>query len=304
MPSRFLAVDWGTTNLRAWVVGEDGRAEAHREFALGVSKLGPGEAAMQFQDTVRPALNAEDLPAVMCGMIGSNLGWKLAPYLDCPAGAADLRRALIRVEAEGPPVWIVPGLRSRRPDGGPDVMRGEETHVVGWAAEDPARCRGEQLICHPGTHAKWVRLVDGRVESFVTSMTGELFDVLRKHSVLQVRESDDDEAAFDEGLRAAGDGNALASRLFTARSRVVGGDMPPEQVKSYLSGLLIGAESAGVPALLGVAEGTPVAVIGDLKLARRYHRALEARGFSVSVYDGEEAVLSGLKALTHLDDMP
>jgi 2-dehydro-3-deoxygalactonokinase len=128
-------------------------------------------------------------------------------------------------------------------------------------------------------------------------MTGELFDVLRKHSVLQVRESDDDEAAFDDGLAAAGDGGALASRLFTARARVVGGAMSPERVKSYLSGLLIGAEVAGVPPLLGIGAHAPVAVIGDLALAARYRRALEARGFVVGVHDGEEAVLAGLKAL-------
>ena len=297
MSSAFLALDWGTTNLRAWVVGDDGQARDHRQFDLGVSKLQPGEAAKRFHDTVRPQMQAENLPTYMCGMIGSNLGWVQVPYLDCPADTAAVRAALHRVEADGPPVWIVPGLRSQRPDGGPDVMRGEETHVLGWAAEDPARCKGEHLICHPGTHAKWVRLVDGRLESFVTSMTGELFAILSKHSVLQVREAEDDEAAFDEGLAAAGDGGALASRLFTARSRVVGGGMSPDKVKSYLSGVLIGAEAAGMPKLLGVGVDTPVAIIGDLKLAARYERALKARGFKVSLHDGEEAVLTGLKAL-------
>jgi len=298
MSSPFLAVDWGTTNLRAWVVGDPDRAPAtHREFPLGVSKLGAGEAALRFADTVRPALQAEGLPAIMCGMIGSNLGWEPAPYLDCPLALADLGRSLVRVKAEGPPVWIVPGLRCLRPDGGPDVMRGEETHVLGWAGGGPERTTGERLICHPGTHAKWVRLVDGRVEGFLTAMTGELFDVLRKHSVLKARESDDDEAAFDTGLAAAGDGGALASRLFTARARVVGGDMPPEQAKSYLSGLLIGAEAAGVPPLLGVPPHAEVALIGDLQLCRLYHRALEARGFVATVHDGEAAVLAGLSAL-------
>jgi len=239
--SRFLAVDWGTTNVRAWVV-EEGRAVRAEDFPLGVSRLAPGEAARRFEDTVRPALGAEDLPAILCGMIGSNLGWETVPYADCPADLDTLAAGLRRVSTDGPPALIVPGLRCERPDGGPDVMRGEETQVLGWAASTSTR--GEKLICHPGTHAKWVRLANGRIERFVTSMTGELFDVLRRHSVLQVRESDDDESAFDEGLAAAGDGNALASRLFTARARVVGGDMAPGKVKSYLSGLLIGAEIA------------------------------------------------------------
>ena len=297
MPSSFLAVDWGTTNCRAWVVGADGKPTAHKEFALGVSRLGPGEAAQRFADTVRPALGAQDLPAYLCGMIGSNLGWEMVPYCDCPADLAEVRAALHWVKTDGPPVWIVPGLRGARPDGGVDVMRGEETHVLGWAAAEPSRRQGEHLICHPGTHAKWVRLVDGRIESFVSAMTGELFAILSKHSVLQVREAPDDEAAFDEGLKAAGDGGALASRLFTARSRVVGGGASPESVKSYLSGLLIGAEAAGVPPLLGIGAKAKVAIIGDVALAARYRRALAGRGFEVTVHDGEDAVLDGLVAL-------
>jgi len=298
MKSRFLAVDWGTTNTRAWIVGEDGRASGQREFALGVGRLAEGEAAKRFADTIRTQMDAEDLPAILCGMIGSNLGLAHAPYLDCPVDLARLRRGLCRVQMAGPSVWIVPGLRCTRRDGGPDVMRGEETQVLGWAAADPARLRGEHLICQPGTHAKWVRLVDGRIERFVTSMTGELFDLLRKHSVLRVRDAEDDERAFDQGLAAAGDGGALASRLFTARARVVGGDMRPALAESYLSGLLIGAEIASTPALLGVAPQTPVAIVGGLQLSARYLRALRAAGYDASVYDGEAAVLSGLTALS------
>ena len=295
----FLAVDWGTTNLRAWVVGEDGRAGERHDFALGVGRLAPGEAAQRFADTVRPKLSAQDLPTLMCGMIGSNLGWMSTPYLDCPANLGHLRAGLAKAEADGPPIWIVPGLRCERPDGGPDVMRGEETHVLGWAAADPSRIPGEHLICHPGTHAKWVRLVDGRVERFVSSMTGELFDVLRKHSVLKGAWPDDDEAAFDEGVAAAGDGNALASRLFSVRARVVGGGMPPQRMTSYLSGLLIGAEVAAVPQLLGVGRQTPVAIIGDLRLAARYLRALQVMGYDAAIHDGEDAALAGLTALAN-----
>jgi 2-dehydro-3-deoxygalactonokinase len=298
MSSAFLALDWGTTNLRAWVVDPIRGAVRYQEFPLGVGKLQPGEAAHRFVDTVRPAMGAETLPTIMCGMIGSNLGWKAVPYLDCPATLADLKGALHRLDFEGPPVMIVPGLRGQRPDGGPDVMRGEETHVFGWAAQDPARLRGEQLICHPGTHAKWVRVVDGRLETFVTSMTGELFALLcGPHSVLQVRDAEENQAAFDLGLTAAGDGRALASRIFTARSRVVGGDMAVEDVKSYLSGLLIGAEAASTPGLLGIGPDAPVSIIGDLVLCRFYRQALEARGFSVQVYDGNDAVLTGLTSL-------
>ena len=293
----FLAVDWGTTNLRAWVIGEDGAVVSARDFPLGVSRLGPGEAAARFADTVRPALHAEDLPTIACGMVGSNLGWEEVPYFDCPADLKSLAGGLRRVRTAGPPVLIVPGLRCRRLDGCLDVMRGEEVQVLGWAAADPARQKGSHLICHPGTHAKWVRLTDGRVEHFVTAMTGELFELLRKHSVLQVRDAPDDEEAFDEGLRVAGDGAGLAALLFTARSRVVGGEMKPERVKSYLSGLLVGAEVASLPAMAGAIHGEPVALIGDPALCERYRRALASRGVAVQVHDGDGAAISGLSAL-------
>ena len=176
-------------------------------------------------------------------------------------------------------------------------MRGEETHVLGWIAAAPSRAKGEHLICHPGTHAKWVRVVDGQIESFVSCMTGELFELLSTQSVLSSGLAEDDEGAFDQGISAAGSGDALASRLFTARSRVVGGGMAAGQVNSYLSGLLIGSEVASVPGLFGVERKMPVAVIGDLKLVAKYQRVLKIQGYQVEIHDGEAAALSGLNAL-------
>lgn len=296
----FLAADWGTTNLRAWVVDDDGSIAAHREFALGVAKLAPGEPERRLAEEVRPALGAQGLPAILCGMIGSTLGWVEVPYLDCPAGLDDLAAGLHRVGSAQPAAAIVPGLRALRPnEGGPDVMRGEETQILGWAASDPARLKGRHLICHPGTHAKWVLLQDGRIERFVTAMTGELFDVLSRHSVLRSEPGPEDAAAFGDGLAAAGDGGALAARLFTTRAKVVGGGMAPASAsaRSYLSGLLIGAEVAATPALLGADLSGPVALIGDPVLTGLYRRALERIGAAVSEHDGEVAGLAGLTAL-------
>jgi 2-dehydro-3-deoxygalactonokinase len=303
MNRAWLALDWGTTNVRAWLVN-GGRVLQRREFALGVGGLQPGEAARHFHDTVRPAMEAMELPAILCGMIGSTLGWEVAPYVDCPVDFRALQTGLHRVGNAEPPVWIVPGLKAQRPDGGPDVLRGEETQMFGWAAGDPSRRKGEQLICLPGTHTKWVRMIGGRVESFVTAMTGELFAVLRNHSVLRAGAAQEDETAFARGLDAAGDGNALASRLFTARSRVVGGDMAPSQVESYLSGLLIGAEAASLPALFGIERGSPVTIIGERSLCRHYRQAIAGCGFDAEVFDGEEAVLAGLNALMSDGDVP
>ncbi|CAN7378212.1 2-dehydro-3-deoxygalactonokinase [Phenylobacterium sp. LjRoot219] len=296
-----LACDWGTTNLRAWTLDASGRVVASRDFALGVSRLQPGEAAARLESEVRPALDAVGTPAVLCGMIGSNLGWCVAPYLDCPVGLDDLAGALVAppVTAGDASGWarIAPGVRGDGLAGAGDVMRGEETQLFGWLALNPDRARGRHLVCHPGTHAKWMVVEDGRLTRFVTAMTGELFAVLRKHSVLKSDAPADDAEAFSEGLVAAGDGAALAARLFTARARVVGRGKPAESTPSYLSGLLIGAETASVPRLLGLAPDTPVAVLGDAGLCALYRQALEHRGVACETFDGEAAAVAGLFAL-------
>jgi 2-dehydro-3-deoxygalactonokinase len=292
-----LACDWGTTNLRAWTLDATGAVVAARDLPLGVSKLAPGEAARRFEDEVRPALDARGLPAILCGMIGSDLGWRAAPYADCPAGFAELARRFVEV---APGVRIVPGLRCQGLAGAPDVMRGEETQVLGWLAQNPERRLGRHLVCHPGTHAKWVVVEDGRIVRFLTAMTGELFAVLTRHSVLKTDALATVGAAFEAGLAAAGDGSALAARVFTARARVVGGDAPAASTASYLSGLLIGAEVASLPQLLGQADA-PVALLGDATLCELYQRALDRRGLATQTYDGEAAAVAGLFALHQME---
>lgn len=293
----FLACDWGTTHLRAWVV-EDGEARVARRFPLGVARHRPGEAAARLRDEVRPALGAEALPAVLCGMIGSNLGWTQVPYLDCPVDAAAFCAALHRAPHSDPPAWIAPGLRGPGPTAAPDVMRGEETQVFGWLAKEPARARGRHLLCLPGTHAKWVLVEDGVIVRFVTAMTGELFDVLSLHSVLRGETLVDDGPSFFKGVEAAGDGGALAARLFSARSRVVGAGAPAAETASYLSGLLIGAEIAAVPRLLNAAPPGQIVLIGEPTLCGWYSKAIEQIGLTALTYDGGEAVLAGLVALS------
>jgi 2-dehydro-3-deoxygalactonokinase len=299
--SAFLACDWGTTNLRAWVIGDDGRPLSRREFAeLGVSRLQPGEAAKRFVDQVRPAMQAESLPAILCGMAGSTLGWAVVPYEDAPVGLERLASRLTRVEAPGPAVRIVPGVKSEGVAGAPEVMRGEETQALGWVADDPARRRGRRVLCHPGTHAKWIIVDDGEIRRFVTAMTGELYDVLRRHSVLKAESGPVDAAAFTLGLESAGEGDGLSTRLFTVRTRVVADGLDPRSAASYLSGLLIGSEVASAPRLLGLTETAPVALVGDPALCALYETALTRRGCAPTRHDGDEAALSGLSALHRL----
>jgi 2-dehydro-3-deoxygalactonokinase len=290
----FLAADWGTTNVRAWVLDEGGAVQRRAEFPLGVSQLAPGEAAARFESEVRPALQAQDLPALLCGMIGSTLGWANAPYLECPVSLAKLAGGLLEV---APGVRIVPGLTC---SGllGPDVMRGEETQLLGWQAADPARLYGRHLLCHPGTHAKWVRMEEGALTRFVTAMTGELYDVLGSHSVLKFNpppgEDDFDAEAFDAGVAAAGDGGALASRLFALRGLTVSRQLPEAGAPSWLSGLLIGAEVAAIWPLVAAADERVAHVLGVARLCERYARVLTARGVGCEIADGETAVIAGL----------
>lgn len=298
-----LACDWGTTNLRAWTLDDAGRVLADRDFAFGVSRLAPGEAAHRFRNEVQPKLDAVGLPAILCGMIGSNLGWTTAPYVECPADLSALAARLAVVEPNAR-VWIVPGLRGPGLAGAPDVMRGEETQVFGWIEQDPARAQGRHILCHPGTHTKWLLVEDGRIMRFVTAMTGELFSVLVRHSVLRSEAPADDLAAFDEGLAAAGEGEALAARLFTARARIVGGGKPPDSGPSYLSGLLIGADVAGLPRILGAPRGEAVMLLGDAALCRLYRRALDARGTRSEIFDGESAATAGLFAVYRTGVLP
>lgn len=293
MADRLLACDWGTTRLRAWVLDEQGRVQRGATFDLGVGKLKPGEARCRFEHEVRPRLGADGIPAVLCGMVGSELGWRSTPHIPCPARLEDLRAG--RQQA-APGVWIIPGLTCAGLAGGPDVMRGEETQVFGWLALDPGRQRGRHLVCHPGTHAKWILVEDGAIVRFATAMTGELFDLLRRHSVLRSPADPDDLAAFDEGVEVGRSGLLLSAAVFTLRGRMAAGQVSPAGAASYLSGVLIGAEVAAMPRLIH--EGAErVTLIGAPQLTQAYARVLRACGVSAEIHDGERAAQAGLHAL-------
>ncbi|HWE99304.1 MAG TPA: 2-dehydro-3-deoxygalactonokinase [Caulobacteraceae bacterium] len=291
-----LAGDWGTTNLRLWRVDDEGRVLARRQFPhFGVSLIGADEARRRFVEEIRPAMDAVGLPAALCGMVGSNLGWAPAPYVDDPLDVAALVAGVARLEAGGP-VTVVPGVRDRGFDGRGDVMRGEETQLFGWLALDPAANRGDWLVCHPGTHAKWMRVEAGRLMCFATAMTGEMYAVLGAHSILRWNGEGRAGPEFDDGVDAAGDGGALAARLFSARGRQVGLGAAAESTASFVSGLLIGAEVAATPALLGADALEQVVLIGEASLCALYARALERRGRRSRWIDGEAAALAGLRA--------
>ncbi len=291
----FIAGDWGTSNLRLALCTEDGQPLEIRRGA------GAAESRGRFAE-VFDALNADwrdahgALPAVLSGMVGSAFGWVEAPYLPCPGDLDELADALVAVR---PDVHIVPGMRCTNPLGAPDVMRGEETQLLG-ARTAWSTLAGRQLACMPGTHTKWVSLLDGIVQEFITVPTGELFALLCEHSVL-VRDTGTPivhrAAEFERGLAESARHPEIPvlHRLFQSRSLRLDKQLSPEGAASWTSGLLVGTDVAGAMRLFADHDKQrPVHVIGTPQLIDAYSVALTRAGFKAQGVDGEKAVLAGL----------
>jgi 2-dehydro-3-deoxygalactonokinase len=283
----FIAVDWGTTNRRAYRLDSSGQCVDEFEDDGGVLTVPAGG----FPDAVaqiRQRLG--DHPLLLAGMIGSNRGWKEAPYVPCPAGLDDLAAKLAWA---GEREAIVPGV-SYIGDGRADVMRGEEVQLLGAVAAGLVDPMG--LVCHPGTHNKWVTLRHGKVDRFQTVMTGELYSLLKEHSILsdllqrEVQIND----VFKEAARHAIDHEALPADLFGVRARVLLGEAKKEDAACYTSGLLIGAD---VRIGLSIPTGAQIAVIGRPELTRLYAAAIATTGRDVIEHDGETCFLAGINEI-------
>jgi 2-dehydro-3-deoxygalactonokinase len=271
---RLIALDWGSTRLRAFLLGADGTVLATRQSEQGASTLTGADAFAQALAAVTDGW--PELPMLACGMVGSQHGWREAPYAPCPADAAALARQALQVDAR---FWIVPGLMH---DGAqPDVMRGEETQIVGAFALHPELAEQACLVL-PGTHSKWARVEAGRVTGFATHMTGELYALLRQHSVLsRLMPADGSSApcsqAFLAGVDAARKDGALGHQLFAVRTLGLFKRLAAEQLPDYLSGLLIGHEITNE---LKAATPERLALIGDPALCERYALALGRFGMA------------------------
>jgi 2-dehydro-3-deoxygalactonokinase len=279
----FIAVDWGTTNRRAYLIGRDSRCAEEFEDGQGILSV----AAGGFPDAVGEiCARLGDKALLLGGMIGSNRGWVEAPYVSCPAGLDDLVAGLVWPE---PNVAIVPGVADDG-EGRADVMRGEEVQLVGAIAAGtiPADC----TVCHPGTHNKWVQVTGGRIAAFRTVMTGELFNLLREHSILADLLGPDAEPGepFSAGVRRGLETDAIQAELFSVRARVLLGKAKREDAASFTSGLLIGGDVR--IGLAGQASG-PVVIMGRPELTELYAAALAIAGREAVELDGEQCFLAG-----------
>ena len=299
-PAHWAAVDWGTTHLRLWVLDHDHKVIRQTKTEQGMTQLHPTEYEATLLDLLSQELQPSGAMGVICcGMVGSRQGWQEAPYAPCPTLPPSGERAS-RVTTKDPriEVYLLPGIKQISP---PDVMRGEETQIAGFLSRNP---QYDGVLCLPGTHSKWVHISAGEVVSFQTFMTGELFALLCKESVLRHNIGAtgwNDEMftnAIDDAISRPA---AIAAKLFALRAQSLTATLPPEAARARLSGLLIGLELAAArPYWLGA----QVAVLGDTEVAQAYCTALTAQGSPVTVTSTERMTLDGLKsAYTALQEM-
>lgn len=287
----WIAVDWGTTNLRAWLIAKDGTIIGTCRSDLGMARVKPDDFEAALLDLVSDALKEDEaVPVVVCGMAGARQGWKEAPYLAVPCPAPGLRHAVKpAMQDKRLQVHILPGLMQSEPA---DVMRGEETQIAGYLAERP---NFEGVICLPGTHTKWVEVTGNTITGFKTFMTGEVFGLLSSQSVLRHSVSNDglDEGAFLSALEATLENpNRVASGLFSIRSKALLNNVAGTTLRSELSGYLLGLELGNVRQDLMNKE---TVLIGEARLVQLYRIGLKLLGANAISANSEDITLSGLK---------
>ncbi len=286
-----FAADWGTTHLRLWALDASGAVLWQRDSDEGMGKLAPGGAfETALVRAIGPDMPAASVPVIVCGMAGSRQGWAEAPYATAPCespGAADATR--VPTATDRLKVYILPGVKQVSP---PDVMRGEETQIAGLIAREP---EFDGVVCLPGTHTKWARISAREIVSFQTFMTGEMFALLSRQSVLRhgIGEGWDQDAFLEAVSGTMSRPAGMAAQLFGIRSSGLLAGLAPAAARSRLSGLLIGAELAGArPYWLG----QRVAILGADGIADAYEAALAAQGAQVERVDASDLTLDGLRA--------
>jgi 2-dehydro-3-deoxygalactonokinase len=280
----FVTVDWGTTHRRIFQVAADGSMPAPRIDDRGILAINDFAAEIAALRRI-----AGDAPLLLAGMVGSNRGWIEVPYVAAPAGLAAIIAGLVHPQ---PGVAIVPGVVLDDPQR-PDIMRGEEVQVLGALALGQI---GDGLVCHPGTHTKWIEIEAGEIIRFRTVMTGDIFAALKARSILSdllAHEPASDDA-FVAGVDHALDAPDLNAELFSVRARVVTGQMSPADAASRISGLLIGAD---VRIGLGRGRADVVTLLGEPGLCARFALALQRAGRESVVLNGAAAFVAGARAI-------
>ena len=286
----WIAIDWGSSNLRVWalnnnnaildsILSNDGMLGlASNEFEPllleKISKWGVGDA---------------NIPILCCGMVGAKQGWVEAPYASIPYNLMQKAdNVKVRCSDHRLNVRILGGLRQDNPA---DIMRGEETQIRGFLS---IFSNFDGIICLPGTHTKWVHVSAGEVISFRTFMSGELFNLLSKYSVLKhsVKSDDWNDKEFRSAVsESISNPQKIFSDFFKLRADHLLKQVEQSELKSKLSGYIIGVELAGAkPYWLG----QNVVILGNDNLSKIYKTALEGQGIFAQEIDATECTLNGL----------
>ncbi|MBL4727654.1 MAG: 2-dehydro-3-deoxygalactonokinase [Rhizobiaceae bacterium] len=292
MKPDWIAVDWGTTNMRVWAIGAGGEVLSQATSDKGMGGLTPDAFEPALLELVTSWLPDDRvIDVIACGMVGARQGWVEAAYGKVPcAPFAEENTIHFSALNERMRVHIIAGLQQDNPA---DVMRGEETQIAGLLADDPDF---EGVVCAPGTHTKWVRIESGKIVHFATHLTGEMFSLLADKSVLRHTTASEgwDEAEFLRAFAAAlGEPDKITAHLFSVRAEALIGDLSPQAARSRLSALLLGLE---FNATREDWSGQKAAIIGSDALAKIYQQALLSQGADPIILDGEALTLAGLKA--------
>jgi 2-dehydro-3-deoxygalactonokinase len=266
-----IGVDWGTSQLRAYRLADDGRGEIldRRESSDGVLAVEPGHFPDVLEEIAGSWIAEGERRILLSGTVGSRNGWRETRPVQCPVRLADLARAVEPVPFDEARVRIVPGVAGVDASGVPEVMRGEEVEIVG--ARITAGC-----VCLPGSHSKWVRVEDGAIISYSTYLTGEAYAALRAHTLLAKLMGPEPPVAgpaFDAGVSRSAEGGGVLHHLFGVRTLGLAGRITPAESQSYLSGLLIGHEIRSA-----LTPSAAVTVVGAPALVALYVRAIDACG--------------------------
>ena len=289
----YVAVDWGTSSFRLWLIDRGGNVLGERRSDQGMMTAAKLGFAAVLQSHLEAVGAAAALPVIICGMAGARQGWVEAGYVDAPAPLASILKQAVAVPGQARDVRILPGIAQRNRNA-PDVMRGEETQLLGVIGLDTA---GGALVCMPGTHSKWVSVNGGTVERFATFMTGELFGAVSGATILSHAVAGADEApdvdAFQSAVIAAFERPALAANLlFQVRSGQLLYGGTPAAAREKISGTLIGLELAA--GLAGEASATGVTLVASGRLQRLYQLAFDTMSVPVRSIEAEDAARRGL----------
>ncbi len=293
MPKPLIALDWGTTRARAFLISETGEVLQRRIADQGIQSVPAGGYPAAFETLAGDFRRAApDASILLAGMVGSRNGWIEAAYVACPASPEEIAAAAIQVELDkNTTATILPGLSCD--EGAFDVMRGEETLIVGLGLTDG-------IACLPGTHSKWAEIKGGRITRFASFMTGEVYGLLRDSSILsrlaEAPAGTDTVEGAARGRAAVSRAGGLLNSIFASRTEVLAGRMPGGAVGPYLSALLVGQEIAGAQALFG--HSAEVHLVADGALGESYGGELEAAGLKVRTVTPEAAFIAGVRRLS------